>query len=329
VGSNETIWRMGIFLKIGWAIGLGFYLLSSLFAIAIRWIRQFFIDLWQGSLKWEWFAVLLLGAVGLAGIDEFGGAVVVGTLAIVSIASKYWHWAEKYAFTRKTRIISFPGMLALLVLLFFEVNDIRGSKPWSHFPKAWNNMLVAFAFRVEEFPLRQWPIPSPPDLTYTPTPLKPVSTRKSIVHINGLLLDPLVAGKPAMLRVRFINEHEETVQLYAHYCQQGVDVLPGDFDVAGYTKIENELWECVENEVKKGPKIILEAPSKSEMQITSSHTETIMTQELIDAVNTGSSGIYFAGEILDSSGKYPPTPYCVRADKNNARPLVSMCHSHN
>src|SRR5438309_716719 len=134
---------MGIAFDLGKVFGRLSFLLSSLFKFAIHWLRQFFMDLWHGSVKWQWFAVLLGVAVGVASVDEFGAAIAIGALAIVSIASNYWHWAARNAVTKSTRILTFPVLVVLLVLLFFEVKEIKGVKPWSHLPKAWDDMLIA------------------------------------------------------------------------------------------------------------------------------------------------------------------------------------------
>jgi hypothetical protein len=164
MGRNYAVFRT-VGTACGKTVGFSVYL----FLLAWNYLRRLVSDIWHGSVKWGWFAVLLLGAVGMAGVGEYAGALVVGLLAIVSAASNYWHWATR-SFWKQTRAIVFPAILIAAALLFFEVEEMRGTSQWSHIPKAWIDMSVAARLKVPEFPMRVWPPPSVPQVATEPSP---------------------------------------------------------------------------------------------------------------------------------------------------------------
>ncbi len=131
----------------------------SFLGFIARRLGLLFLDLWHGSVKWGWFAVLILGALAMIGVDEYAGAYFVAALGIISAASNFWHWAQEKKGLRKIRHGVFLLIPVSLILLFFWVGDVKGNKSWSPSPKAWDKMMVASTIRLETICTnpRVWP----------------------------------------------------------------------------------------------------------------------------------------------------------------------------
>lgn len=94
---------------------------------------------------------------------EFGGALFVMGLALFSLGSKYWHWANsKGGVWKGLSIVTFPVLMCGFVFAYFWINDMRGNSPWSHAPNAYDAMLIATTFRLEILPNSHLSPPSPP-----------------------------------------------------------------------------------------------------------------------------------------------------------------------
>jgi hypothetical protein len=140
----------------------------SLFTQLIRdlWAQfaQFFLSVWHGSVRWGWFAVLLVGAYTFTASGEFGAGFVLFLLTFFSLGSKFGHRTR--ALEGPWVLLAFvvyPALLTAAVLSFFYTNDLRNGAPWSQIPRAWDQMLIAAEFRVQALPLPPAKTPEPPD----------------------------------------------------------------------------------------------------------------------------------------------------------------------
>jgi hypothetical protein len=132
-------------------------------------------SIWHGSIKWLWFSVLLAGAIGLISFGEFGGGLIVAWLSLLSLTSKYWHWAEhqqlEHRFLSRSRYLVLAPALVAATLGYFYVDDARGSASWSHVPKAWESMMLASTVRLEGLTIAPPPEPqAPSDALKSTTP---------------------------------------------------------------------------------------------------------------------------------------------------------------
>ena len=130
-------------------------------------LRRFWllaISIWDGSIKWGWFAVFLLGGVAMLSITEPAFSLALFALSGFSITSKLWHW-EIQTFPMGRRTIQIGGTMLILLLStlsFFWVKQIKGDNPWSHLPQAWTAMLFAADVQLEVIST-EIHVPIPPD----------------------------------------------------------------------------------------------------------------------------------------------------------------------
>ena len=138
------------------------------------------VAVWHGSIRWGWFAVLLLGALTMTSSGEYGAGLALALLSLFSVTSKYWHWAETAsgALWKKMRLPFLIAMTVVALLTYFEVDDMRENAPWSHLPRAWNTMLVASRIRVSTLPI---PRPTAPGTVDGPNfnPIPKTATSQS------------------------------------------------------------------------------------------------------------------------------------------------------
>ena len=125
---------------------------------------RFIAGIWHGSITWVWFSVLFVGGLAMASLGEFGGGLAVVWLSLISLGSKYWHWCKGRIFFNETRLVVFPVIGLAAILLYYMADDMRGKAPWSHFPNAWNAMLVSVRLRTLELPPHAWPAPAIPSV---------------------------------------------------------------------------------------------------------------------------------------------------------------------
>jgi len=146
--------------------------------------------------------------------------------------------------------------------------------------------------------------------------------------MTGFSFDPFTIGSSFQLRVSFINERDETVNVKGFYCAATVDDLP---DPKTYptevSKLEDQMWECVQKAVRGQTAISNSAPPKVPVSVPDPINQ-IVTQDFLDKLNQN-AGIFVAGMIEDSSGRLAPVPYCVLLDKNRIGQVPTLCHSHN
>jgi hypothetical protein len=121
----------------------------------IRELRKHPGLLWHWAAKWQWFAVLFLGALAAMSVPEYGLALVLFFLSGLSAASKIQHWAGS-ASKLWTRIIKSFGILVvtgLFILMFFTIIAMKGNGPWSHLPQGWGRMIAYVTARPDTTPL--------------------------------------------------------------------------------------------------------------------------------------------------------------------------------
>jgi hypothetical protein len=276
--------------------------------------------------------VLTLLLVGLVVSGEITIIVSISVLAawfvaILSLAK--WKWLNQQRVVG--RLVIFLGLAFLMASVanryvkwcLYHYAKTQ-PKPVESTPAQSNGQLAQQMKELFRQELRSLPAP----IVAHVEPQKPKGhpEAKPVVRITGLILQPLEAGKPIVLAVHFINEHDELVTLNAHFCDEEVETLPDEFDVEGAAKWEDKIWQCVEKNMREGPRVPIPGPPKAEMQITDVQNAPIMTDEIIQKLNA-QSGIYIAGVLEDVSGRYKPTPYCVRVDKSRTGQGVVLCHS--
>lgn len=257
---------------------------------------QFFLDLWHGSVRWGWFAVLILGAFAMIGVDEYAGAYFVAALGIISAASNFWHWAQEKQWLRTIRHGVFFLLPVSLILLFFWVGDVKGSKPWSHFPKAWDRMMVASTIRLETICTkpRVWPpigVPWP-----SPTGVNPPTQAHSLVKtvsLKNIAFSGEFRVGDRVTTTYTVGTNSPTdlnVNVYS-YCAIGY-IFPYDMDKQ--RAAENNFWKQAE-----------ESNDFSQSLIHSSITVNVTTPSspipasFIDALNKGEMAVYYFLKIKD------------------------------
>jgi len=100
-------------------------------------LRKHPINLWHWASRWQWFAVLLVGAVTMFGIGEYGIGIVLLWLSALSAASKIQHWNIVFRGAPALKAMSVFAILALSILSTATVISRKGNDRWSHLPEGW------------------------------------------------------------------------------------------------------------------------------------------------------------------------------------------------
>lgn len=107
-------------------------------------VRKHPIVIWRRAAKWEWFAVLCLGAIGFMAIGEYGFGVFLLFLSALSVASKIQHWPgiSSKLLSRVLQITGISTVVVVFVICIFTAVVMKGDAPWSHLPQGWNKMIT-------------------------------------------------------------------------------------------------------------------------------------------------------------------------------------------
>lgn len=186
----------------------------------IRWlfgkIRNGFKSVWNGSVQWGWFAVFVLGAVGMISIGEHAAGLFLIGLAAFSVTSKVWHRDRIHWFLKSV------GTFAVLFICFlclFIVQSIKGTSSWSHLPEAWDAMLIATTIRLEELKLTLPNAPGlPSDIQPPPVPPNqgtyPAVRPFTIKNITVSRADQVGGRSSAVVAIRNNTNTAMTVKLW-------------------------------------------------------------------------------------------------------------------
>jgi hypothetical protein len=111
-------------------------------------VRDRITTLWHWSARWDWFAALLLGAIGFISVREFGVGIILMALSMLSLTSKLWHA------NTSTALKTLGTFLIMVFMGLFVVGTVANmeEKPWSNVPVFWNKYGVIRAFPRERYP---------------------------------------------------------------------------------------------------------------------------------------------------------------------------------
>jgi hypothetical protein len=185
----------------------------------IRELRRHPALLWHMAAKWQWFAVLFIGAVSVMAIGEYGFGLFLLLLSGLSAASKIQHWngIQSKLWTGILKVSGIAAVVGLFVLCIFTVLAVMGDAPWSHLPQGWNRMVASIKTRSNTATLPPKP-PSTGTATKAPIPLNSNPT-EGHQPINP----PAVQQRPFDLtgdrRKRFLEllekrpEHQDNIRI--------------------------------------------------------------------------------------------------------------------
>jgi hypothetical protein len=210
-------------------------------------------------------------------------------------------------------------MFALLILLFFEVNEIRGTKPWSHLPHAWGRMMIASTVQVETVDLTP-PCPSVPNIVYSPASEppkngnKPKEIKQPLTWQVGTVSSP-TTGEPIKLMLKISNHTGGVIK--TKFLREGGILASGDLEVIGKS-MEDEWSEMIKN-----PSGYLEINSSMDYLV-------IETDKLPpgyrEPLLSGDMTAYFMMRVVDAQSNKPLLEFCAHMYKNGQ---VGGCGRHN
>jgi len=107
-------------------------------------LRKHPVLLWDRAEKWQWFAVLFIGAISVLAIGEYGFGLLLLFLSGLSVASKIQHWSgvSSKLWTRTLKIGGISAAIGVFVLCLFTAMAVKGNGPWSHLPQGWERMIA-------------------------------------------------------------------------------------------------------------------------------------------------------------------------------------------
>jgi hypothetical protein len=123
----------------------------------MRELKQHPILLWHWSSRWDWFAVLLIGGLAFAAVNEFAVGIFLMLLSMLSLSSKLWH-------TNAHIGLKLSGTIAIGVFMCLFIAGTVAymeDKPWSNIPVFWSRFAVIHEIPREKYPsvLRYFPTP--------------------------------------------------------------------------------------------------------------------------------------------------------------------------
>jgi hypothetical protein len=260
----------------------------------------------------------------MTGTGEFGGGLVVAWLSILSLGSRYWHWAGAAGRLRKRpRFLVFPAIAVCVVLAYFVANDMKGQAPWSHIPHAWKAMLIASRLRATEFPIRVWEPPSVIEPTASTITARPprgsVSKPPEFRVISESMKIATEAGKDSQI---FLSLKVDSDKPFEVQESRVAGTVPAGIDPMKIAEAEDFVWVHL-------PPITSEAqvqrvPSKNDSLTLPSSTVAMTPQQWI-AFEAGQLSLLFAYHVVDRKGRLL-LDFCGTAAKDG---VLNVCKSHN
>jgi hypothetical protein len=292
-------------------------------------LSGFLLDVWHGSVHWGWFTVLFLGTLAMASVGEFGGGLLVSSLAVISLGSNYWHYARsKGGSWRLTNFAVGPAILVVSVLFFFEINDIRGKSPWSHIPHAWNAMLLTSTIRTGKMsrlpPHPGLPDPFPEQGEFTPTiiasPKMPDKNSRFPLHAfpKGVIGKREIGDVVTLtLSLKNVADHivdQESVYLYWYAPRRDDPIEEAKFEEFLWNKMPStDVGEFPTNISESGNSLIkLETPPLAEYESTN--------------LKKGIFVLFFMAKIREPRTKKTLAEFCGYLLTDNS---IASCRRHN
>ena len=161
----------------------------------------------------------------------------------------------------------------------------------------------------------------------SPKPRTPIPLR-----ITGFVADVAI-GKAIALRVRYINNADESARLYSKYGYIWIEQLPDEADLKAVEELEESVWDSMINgkpisipgTTSVGEKTFLTAPPKINLEVTA-FTDITATPEIIAKLDN-KSAIYFTGIMMDTND-HKVAEFCVRLDQYRNHE-ITLCKDHN
>jgi hypothetical protein len=285
-----------------------------------------FLRIFWGTSTHPAFAVLL--ALLLVGF------VISGSITIIVSVSVFFAWLITVLWLARSEPVKRINILPRVALVLVFASGAAFAANWyvkwclinyaRNQPAPIQNLDGGQIKSIFDQEIKNLPIPSVASAEQ-PAP-KQKMEKTPVVRITGLMIRPIEVGKPLILDVRYINDRNETVTMFGHYAQHWIEALPDEMDFAGTSQIENDLWASVAKAMRDLPRLKVDVLPKVEVQVSDEQNAIVMTDELIQKLDS-TSGIYIAGEFADPSGRFGPAVYCVRVDKKRQGQQVSLCHS--
>jgi hypothetical protein len=127
-----------ILLLLRWKIKIRYFMES------LADVRRHPVLLWHSAAKWQWWAVLFVGALGVIPLGEYAFGVFLLALSALSAASKLHHWRGVPNSFLSRNALKYGGMAGVVLVFVVAVLitiDIKDNSPWSHLPGAWSKMM--------------------------------------------------------------------------------------------------------------------------------------------------------------------------------------------
>ncbi len=280
---------------------------------------QLVLSIWHGSIKWGWFAVLVLGAVGMISIGEHGFGLLLIALAAFSVTSKLWHQQNIHWFLRSMGTV---GILFACVLCFFIARVIKGSAPWSHLPEGWNSMLIASTLKLETINLSAPPQPVPPKGIFYihPTPI-PSRKRARLTVTSVVGLQGKAVGDKSKIEIRIKSGESSAIK-----AKMWVEVAEEPFqeDTPTNWTTQDQLWVQLLKFATDTSAVPQTIPSNNDSIAIPLETNAI-DQRDVDNLKAKIFVPYFTVLIKDQSGSLL-LEFCafVRFDGS-----IGYCKDHN
>ena len=90
---------------------------------------------WNWSERWPWFSSLFFLGLGIIALDEYALSICFFCLSAFGVISKLIHWNNpevSAVWKNAPKVAGSIGIVLALAMFIYVINDVRGSKPWSH-----------------------------------------------------------------------------------------------------------------------------------------------------------------------------------------------------
>jgi hypothetical protein len=305
-----------------------------------------FVRLWHWSAKWNWFSILVSGALGsMPRLGEYVVSILLLLIATLGLVSKISHSGGMDGVEPwERRTVKTSGVILAITVFSYmiAVTTLNASKDhsWSNLPRLMayfrdvptekGDKALAPTEAQKAEPAAKLPGPQPaapnrgPNKTPLQSQLRPPQNRAlsteslpkiTVKFVNSTVRDTI--GEISFARVRIELEAESAMQVIE---RQGIAIDPVDSDPTKQSALENSLWAQVANIKDVVP---FQIRPHDETVVLAVETDPLTAPQQ-SALRVGSQ-FYFLLYVTDLKGR-PLLEFCLH------KGLVGdayYCRSHN